>query len=99
MLHIINKSPFTTTALTSCLDVAQSNDVIVLIEDAVVAARINTAITAEIMSALKTKTIYALKTDLEARGLNEQLIIEIKLIDYREFVELTVQHHPIQSWN
>lgn len=93
MLHIVNQSPFTSNSLESCLRVAQSNDVILLIEDAVLAVG-----WAELAKPNKF-TIYALKSDIEARGLSDKVIAKIKLIDYAEFVELTVQHHPIQTWS
>lgn len=98
MLHIINKSPLSTQALTSCLRIVQADDVILLIEDAVIAALNNTAFTTEITSTLETKKIYALKDDLIARGVLDKVISKIKIIDYAEFVDLTVQHYPIQSW-
>ena len=48
---------------------------------------------------LKGKTCYALEEDLKARGLqNQQLIQEIKNIDYKYFVELTTKYNMVQSW-
>lgn len=86
MLHIISK----TKNLESCLRITQNNDVILLIEDGVEAAAQN------IQSNLQ---IYALKPDLESRKLLDKVSPNIKLINYEEFVDLTVQHHPIQTWS
>lgn len=42
---------------------------------------------------------YALKDDLILRGIETDLLIDnIVLIDYAEFVKLTVENTPIQTW-
>lgn len=85
MLHIVS----TASALNSCLAVIQNNDVVLLIEDGVIAA---------IQSPIYSNQIYALKPDIEARGLLDKIASHIQLIDYSTFVDLTAQHHPIQTW-
>ena len=99
MLHIINKSPFNSNSLTSCLRVAASNSTILLIEDGVYAALANTSFADLINSALEKHSIYALKADIEARGLNAKIIPTVKIVDYDGFVDLTLTCHPIQSWS
>ena len=43
---------------------------------------------------------YVLSTDLMLRGIETNLLCEgIMLIDYAQFVQLTVEHTPIQTWN
>jgi len=92
MLHIINKSPFTSPVLTECLRFTTPQDVILLIEDGVYAVIDNTILAT-------TSTIYALKADIHARGLADKLPASVKVIDYTGFVELTLTHHPIQTWS
>lgn len=86
MLHLVSKAK----SLESCLRVAQDNDVILLIEDGVETA------TQNIKSNLQ---FYALKSDLESRELLDKISPHIKLINYEEFVDLTLQHHPSQTWS
>lgn len=43
--------------------------------------------------------VYALKADCEARGLGEKLRPRVKMIDYRQWVELVMaKHDRIVSW-
>lgn len=76
----------------------QSGDVILLIEDGVIAAIRNTEPALLLETKLNHLSVYALKPDVKARGLLEQVSSTIQLIDYSEFVELTVLHTPIQTW-
>lgn len=92
MLHIINQSPFNSSALQNCIRVAQAKDVILLIEDAVFAA-------IDFPAQKNELTIYALESDIQARGLSEKISPSIQLIDYSGFVDLTIQHTPIQTWS
>ena len=62
----------------------------VLTQDAVIAATLT--------STTKNQKIYALKDDLVARGLSDQLVAGIEVIDYQQFVQLTLSHQPIVSW-
>lgn len=99
MLHIISRSPFTSDALTSCLRLAQPGSVILLIEDGVLAAIKNSKISAVITEAAARYDVYALQADLEARGIKENVVADIQLVDYAGFVDLVAQHNPIQNWN
>jgi tRNA 2-thiouridine synthesizing protein B len=52
-----------------------------------------------IESSLKDFKIYALKPDLEARGLSLNNVIEgVEIIGYEGFVDLTTEHDSVQSW-
>ncbi len=42
--------------------------------------------------------VYALKPDLEARGMHDAVIDGVKLVDYGGFVDLVAEHHAVQSW-
>lgn len=98
MLHIINQSPFATTTLASCLRVATPGHAILFIEDGVLAVLKNTEHSSLVLNAAQNLSFYALKPDIEARGLNDKILEQIQLIDYQGFVELTVKYNPIQSW-
>jgi len=50
-------------------------------------------------SAMSSFTIYALESDLRARGIgSEKMINGINLVGYGGFVELAVTNDKVQSW-
>lgn len=97
MLHIINKSPLTNSALDNCLRVAVRGDIL-LIEDAVYAATSGNAFEGKIREAMGRFKIYVLQPDLEARGLADRIIADVTAVDYGGFVDLTVTNQNCQSW-
>ena len=98
MLHIVNKSPFERNSLASCLAHAAKGAAVLLIEDAVYAAtRGNTAEPA-IRKALEALPVYALAPDLEARGMQGNVIEGVKVVDFGGFVDLVAEHRTSQSW-
>ena len=93
MLHTVNKSPFEKNSLETCLRLAEDNSSILLIEDGVYGALKNTSFESTIISMQKASKFYALGPDLKARGLDKSsLISNIEIIDYKEFVKLTVEN-------
>ena len=99
MLHTVNKSPFEKNSLETCLRLAEDNSSILLIEDGVYGALKNTSFESSIISAQKASKFYVLGPDLKARGLDKSsLISNIEIIDYKEFVKLTVENNKIQNW-
>lgn len=93
MLHMISTSPYSNDNFIRCLEICAKGDAIVLLEDGVYAA-LNRA-------QYKHKNgvkIYALQTDIQARGLSQQLAPSIIPINYERLVDLTVTHTPIQNW-
>jgi len=49
---------------------------------------------------LKTQRWYVLEDDLQRRGLlAEEIIAGVTVINYQAFVNLTLEHSVIQSWN
>jgi tRNA 2-thiouridine synthesizing protein B len=97
MLHIINKSPLTNSALDNCLRVAQRGDIL-LIEDAVYAATSGNAFEGKIREAMGRFKVYVLQPDLEARGLADRIIADVTPVDYGGFVDLTAANKNCQSW-
>lgn len=98
MLHTVNKSPFEHRSLETCLKFAQPGAAVLLIEDGVYAAAKGTAVSERMQDALKSVAIYALKPDLEARGMQDRVMDGIRLVDYGGFVDLVVEHSAVQSW-
>ena len=99
MLHTVNKSPFDSYSLQTCLGLAKPGSDILLIEDAVYAAMSGTAVTSMVKVAMNASTIYALAPDLKARGIGpEKMIDGINLVGYDGFVELAVPNDKVQRW-
>ena len=98
MLHTVNKSPFDHNTLETCLRFAKQGSAVLLIEDGVYAAVRETAVAKQVQDALKSVSIYALKSDLEARGMQNRVMDGIQLVDYGGFVDLVVAHNTVQSW-
>lgn len=89
MLFIICKSPFASRSLDSCLQIADTGDTILFIEDGVFAATLkNLEKVAE-----RGIALYALKADVEARGIQSL----IPVVDYEGFVDL-VEEDTTVSW-
>jgi tRNA 2-thiouridine synthesizing protein B len=98
MLHTVNKSPFDHNTLETCLKYAKQGSAVLLIEDGVYAVAKGTAVSKQLQDALKTVPIYALKPDVEARGMQNRVLDGVKLVDYAGFVDLVVEHNTVQSW-
>jgi tRNA 2-thiouridine synthesizing protein B len=98
VLHTVNKSPTDRGALDSCLRHAAAGAVILLIEDGVYGAMRDSVYTPRLEQALKSMRIYALRPDVEARGIGGKLLDGVELVDYGGFVDLTVEHFPIMAW-
>ena len=98
MLHIVNKSPFERNALDSCLRFGRQGSAVLLIEDGVYAVTRGNIAEPKIMAALARMKIYALRPDLEARGMQDAVIEGIELVDYGGFVDLVTGHAAVQSW-
>ncbi len=99
MLHMVNKSPFASNALQSCLRLAAEGSAILLIEDAVYGAASGTEIAGEIGKRMKDFSFYALGPDLAARGIEKTPLIKgVKIVDYEGFVDLVTEHDASHSW-
>jgi len=98
MLHIVNKSPFQTSTLDTCLRMAQPGNALLLIEDGIYAATAGSATEERVRQACATLKVYALQPDMDARGVTAKLIDGVTLVDYEGFVDLTVEHSTSHSW-
>jgi tRNA 2-thiouridine synthesizing protein B len=96
MLHTVNKSPLSSDSLESALRVAAAGAPLLLLEDGAYAARPGARSQALLESALAGHPVYALKPDLEARGIT-RVMPGIRVIGYDGFVEL-VEQHTVVPW-
>jgi len=96
VLYMVNKSPSMHNNLETCLRIAPSAEPILLYEDGVYAVAPGTKAEALVRQALQSHPVYALKADLEARGLR-QCIEGVEIIDYDGFVAL-VEKHDVVPW-
>ncbi|MBP7521913.1 MAG: sulfurtransferase complex subunit TusB [Leptothrix sp. (in: Bacteria)] len=94
MLHIVNKSPTQSAALSSCLRLAQPGATLLLIEDGIYAATTG----AGMAQALAPFTVCVLQPDVQARGMAGRLIEGARSIGYEGFVDLVAEHTHNQSW-
>ena len=83
ILHTINKPE----KLVSCTELIEDSDLVLLIEDGVYLA--NDPIPG---------VVHALRADVVARGFKILEGQKIKLIDYKEFVELTCRAEKVCAW-
>jgi sulfur relay protein TusB/DsrH len=83
ILHTINKPEI----LLSCEELIKDSDSVLLLEDAVYLA--NDPIPG---------LVHALRSDVLARGFKILERQKIKLIDYKEFVELTCRAEKVCAW-
>lgn len=98
MLHTVNKSPFDHNTFETCLKFARQGGAVLLIEDGVYAAARDTVVSKQVQEAMKSVSIYALKPDVEARGMQNRVMDGVRLVDYGGFVDLVVEHNAVQSW-
>ena len=98
MLHIVNKSPFQTGTLESCLRMAQPGSAVLLIEDGIYAATVGSGTETRVRQACASVKFYALQPDMDARGVTAKLIDGVSLVDYSGFVDLTLEYSTSHSW-
>jgi len=98
-LHTVNKSPFDRNSLETCLRLAGKGNSVLLLEDGVYGAMKGSNASGMVEKALSDVTIYVLGPDLKARGVDESKIIDgIKVVDYKGFVDLTVENDKVNAW-
>lgn len=98
-LHTVNKSPFATNSLQSCLNHAKDGDVILMIEDGVYGGTTGTLIADAVAARAGSVTIHVLEGDAAARGISpERLINSVTPVDYAGFVALAAETDRTQAW-
>lgn len=95
MLHLISQSPIDNAVLARLC----AGDDVVFLENALLRL-LNTGELNGILSALlNTHQLYVLADDLAVRGIStEELVEGISVINYAQFVALTVKNSVIHSW-
>ena len=96
MLHTINKSPFASNSFQTSVRYFQPGDPVLFIEDGVYSVQANNKFSDTIKDILNKNPIYALRADLDARGISE-ITQGVLSISYEGFVEL-VEKHQVNSW-
>jgi tRNA 2-thiouridine synthesizing protein B len=51
-----------------------------------------------VKEAMKTKKVYALQEDVNARGMQSKVMDGIEQVDYAGFVNLVTEHDKVESW-
>ena len=98
-LHTVNKSPFEKTSLVTCLEYAGNGAAVLLIEDGVYGAMKGTAAEGMVKDAMGDRKVYALKSDLMARAIKDDRLIDgIEVVDYAGFVDLVEANDKVQAW-
>ncbi|PCH68053.1 MAG: sulfurtransferase complex subunit TusB [Rhodobacteraceae bacterium] len=98
-LHTVNKSPFATGALVSCLDHCKDGDAILMIEDGVYGGLTGTTVADRVQQKAGSVAIFVLSPDADARGLaTDRLLAGVNGVDYDGFVDLVADHDRTQAW-
>ncbi|AAO27179.1 hypothetical protein bbp_473 [Buchnera aphidicola str. Bp (Baizongia pistaciae)] len=95
MLHILMRSPFETN-MVLLMNMLESVDDILMLQNSVVLALKNNVFLNKILS--YSVSMYALKQDLCARGILDNISPNVNVIGYNRFVDLTVKHKQQMSW-
>lgn len=96
MLHTINKSPFESSTLETCIRFLQPGNPVLFIEDGVYAVQAGNRFAGLLENTMKDNPVYALQPDLAARGISA-VTEGVESVDYEGFVEL-VEEHQVNSW-
>lgn len=86
-LHIVSRSPFTTTDLTKALGFIGNQDALLLCGEAVQALRTGLDFQLPLFT-------YALLEDVQARAITTDIIC----IDYKQMVALTLEYQRVHTW-
>ncbi|GLW39533.1 sulfurtransferase TusB [Pectobacterium actinidiae] len=95
MLHTLSRSPYHVD-LDALLRSLDQGDALVLLQDGVIAALAGGDIIHRLLES--AVLLYALQPDTAARGMTEQISNNVTLIDYNQFVQLTVEHPQQLAW-
>lgn len=96
MLHMINKSPFSSGALELAARFFGEDDKVLLYEDGVFAAAAGTSFEKKLGELTRGREVFALQADLKARGITKTAP-QVKVVDYGGFVDL-VAANKTDSW-
>ena len=95
MLHTLSHSPWQHD-ISAQLRLAREGDALILLSDGVIAALEGSRFLDLLRSA--PITLYALKEDIDARGLGGQISSSAVRVSYTDFVRLAVKHTGQLTW-
>ncbi|HGY1230306.1 TPA: sulfurtransferase complex subunit TusB [Citrobacter farmeri] len=95
MLHTLHRSAWCSD-FSTILRLLAEGDELLLLQDGVTAAVEGSRFLESLQNA--PITVYALKEDIEARGLGGQISDSVVRVDYTDFVRLTVKHTSQMAW-
>ncbi|HZJ94268.1 MAG TPA: sulfurtransferase complex subunit TusB [Thiopseudomonas sp.] len=95
-LHILNAAPAQNAQFNSCLRVVSPGDGILLCGEAVHALRVGSAAQQQLEQRANYQ-LYALQEDVKARAIDAEQS-RVTLVNYPEFVALTVKYTRVNSW-
>ncbi|MDT8400031.1 MAG: sulfurtransferase complex subunit TusB [Pseudomonadales bacterium] len=98
ILHTVNKSPFRSDTLSSCLRLALPGSAILLLEDGVYGAMDNPQNRKLLAHLSHSHELFVLEEDLTARGITGNIMPGIKKTDYAGFVELSLRFSKVLNW-
>ncbi len=98
-LHTVNKSPFSTQALLSCINHAKDGDSVLMIEDGVYGATGGTSVAEALAARAGAVKLFVLAPDMVARGLDTGRLLDgVSTVDYAGFVELAATTDRTMAW-
>ena len=98
-LHTVNKSPFATGSLASCLNHCKDGDAVLMIEDGVYGSLTGTSVAEQVQQKAGSVAVFVLSADAQARGLaSDRLLPGVTGVDYDGFVDLVAKHDRTQAW-
>ncbi len=98
-LHTVNKSPYMTQSLVSCLNHCKEGDAVLMIEDGIYGGLAGGQMAPIVEEMGKKVSLYVLTPDMAARGVDSSRLLEgIEGVDYTGFVELVTKHDRTQAW-
>ncbi|CCP04675.1 putative tRNA 2-thiouridine synthesizing protein B [Erwinia amylovora Ea644] len=95
MLHTLTTSPFRCD-FPAILRLLAADDDVLLLQDGVIAALEGSAALEALLNA--PINLYALREDLQARGLIAQISPRVAAVSYTDFVKLTVRNPQQMAW-
>jgi len=95
ILHTVSQSPFASSSLKDCLKLMAEEDILLLMNDAVVACHTTLESQIGLVQLSENNRLFVLNSDLEARGVTAH---SGEVIDYAKFVSLAVQCKSQLKW-
>ncbi|WP_317928796.1 sulfurtransferase complex subunit TusB [Halioxenophilus sp. WMMB6] len=96
ILHILSHSPTGAGYIEECLSLLTAEDALLLINDGVYTASAQSPFAGHLQGC--NCPLYALASDVKARGLENHLLNNIQLVDYEAWVELVAKYPRNMSW-